>query len=106
MSVVETLSGAASDRTTDWHSIHWKKVFATVRRLQVRIVKAVRAGRWNKVKALVYLLTHSFAGRAMAVWRVVSNSGAKTVGVDGESWNTPQAKTNAFNRLRRRTRKG
>ena len=49
------------------------KVYRTVRRLQARIVKAVREGRWHKVKALVYLLTHSFSGRALAILRVVSN---------------------------------
>ena len=79
----EMLAGAAPERTPDWHSIEWKKVWCTVRRLQARIVKAVAEGRWNKVKALGYLLTHSFGGRALAILRVVSNSGAKTPGVDG-----------------------
>ena len=88
-------------RTPDWHSIEWKKVWRTVRRLQARIVKAVAEGRWNKVKALVYLLTHSFSGRALAILRVVSNSGAKTPGVDGVLWNTPEAKSAAFGTLRR-----
>jgi RNA-directed DNA polymerase len=64
-------------------------------------VKAVRAGRWGKVKALVYLLTHSFSGRALAILRVVSNSGARTPGVDGVLWSTPEAKTAAFSTLRR-----
>src|SRR5213592_1566358 len=101
MSAAEMPAGAAPDQTPDWHSIPWKKVWRTVRRLQVRIVKAVAEGRWNKVKALVYLLTHSFSGRALAILRVISNSGAKTPGVDGVVWNTPEAKSDAFNALRR-----
>src|SRR5436309_13209714 len=101
MSAVATPAGAVPDTTLDWHSINWKKVYRTVRRLQARIVKAVREGRWHKVKALVYLLTHSFAGRALAILRVISNSGAKTPGVDGILWNTPEAKSAAFNALRR-----
>jgi len=64
-------------------------------------VKAVRERRWGKVKALVYLLTHSFSGRALAILRVVTNSGAKTPGVDQILWNTPEAKTAAFSTLRR-----
>src|SRR4029453_8934255 len=80
---------------------NWKKVYRTVRRLQARIVKAVREGKWHKVKALVYLLTHSFSGRALAMLRVVSNSGARTPGVDGILWNTPEAKAAAFHALRR-----
>src|SRR6516225_9419446 len=101
MSAAEMPAVAAPDRTPDWHSIPWKKVWRTVRRLQARIVKAVAAGRWNKVKALIYLLTQSFSGRALAILRVDSNSGAKTPGVDGVLWNTPEAKSAAFGTLRR-----
>jgi RNA-directed DNA polymerase len=101
MAAAEMLAGAAPERAPDWHSIDWKKVWRTVRRLQARIVKAVAEGRWNKVKALVYLLTHSFAGRALAILRVVNNSGAKTPGVDGVLWNTPESKSAAFCALRR-----
>src|SRR5437763_16301545 len=101
MSRAATLAGATPDSALDWHSINWKKVYRTVRRLQARIVKAVREGRWGKVKALVYLLTHSFSGRALAILRVVTNSGARTPGVDGVLWNTPEAKSAAFSTLRR-----
>ena len=54
MSAAEMLAGAAPERTPDRHSIEWKNVWRTVRRLQASIVKAVAEGRWNKVKALVY----------------------------------------------------
>jgi RNA-directed DNA polymerase len=101
MTRAETLAGAAPGSAVSWHSIRWKKVYRTVRRLQARIVKAVREGRWHKVKALVYLLTHSFSGRALAILRVISNSGARTPGVDGILWNTPEAKSAAFATLRR-----
>src|ERR1700688_4449791 len=100
MSAASKPAGAASNTAVDWHSINWKKVHRTVRRLQARIVKAVREGKWHKVKALVYLLTHSFSGRALAILRVVTHSGAKTPGVDGDTWTTPEAKSNAFNALR------
>ena len=100
MSAAHT-AGAASNTTVDWNSIPWRTIYRTVRRLQARIVKAVTEGRWNKVKALVDLLTRSFSGRALAILRVVSNSGAKTPGVDGILWNTPEAKSAAFGTLRR-----
>nr|WP_251827813.1 reverse transcriptase N-terminal domain-containing protein [Methylovulum psychrotolerans] len=45
------------------------KAHQIVRRLQVRISKAASEGRWNKVKALQWLLTHSFYGKAVAVKR-------------------------------------
>ena len=42
MSAAEMLAGAALSRVPDWHSLAGKKVACTVRRLRVRIVKAVR----------------------------------------------------------------
>jgi RNA-directed DNA polymerase len=94
--------GAASGREVSWHSIDWAKAHRTVRRLQMRIAKAVREGRWGKVKALQWLLTHSFYGKAIAVKRVTENQGKKTPGVDGETWGTPESKAKAVMSLRRR----
>ena len=65
-------------------------------------MKALQECRGGKVKALVYRLTHSFSGRAAAILRVVSNSGARTPGVDQDRWNTLEAKTAAFHTLTRR----
>src|SRR5262249_61719847 len=101
MSAAATLAGAAPDLAPGWHSINWRKVWRNVRRLQARIVKAIQEGRWGKVQALVYLLTHSFSGRAAAILRVTTNPGASTPGVDGERWDTPERKAAAFRRLRR-----
>ena len=56
-----------------------------VRRLQARIVKAQKAGQWNKVKVLLRLLAHSQSARILAVERVSGNDGRKTPGVDGET---------------------
>jgi hypothetical protein len=52
MTAATTPAGAAPDPAPDWHSINWKKVWHTVRRLQARIVKAVQEGRWNKVASV------------------------------------------------------
>jgi RNA-directed DNA polymerase len=101
MSAAATPAGAAPDLAPGWHSINWRKVWRNVRRLQARIVKAVQEGRWGKVQALVYLLTHSFSGRATAILRVTTNQGASTPGVDGDCWDTPELKAAAFSRLRR-----
>src|SRR5271157_4909054 len=94
--------GAASGCEVDWHGIDWAKAHQTVRRLQTRIAKAVRGGHWGKVKALQWLLTHSFCGKAIAVKRVTENQGKKTPGVDGETWDTPEKKAKAVMSLKRR----
>ena len=82
-----TLACAPSGAT--WHGINWADVHRQVRRLQARIVKATQEGRHNKVKALQWLLTHSFSGRALAVKRVTENQGKNTAGVDRVTWKTP-----------------
>ena len=53
-------AGALIDDASKWARIDWDHARREVRRLQMRIAKAVKAGRWNKVKALQHLLTHSF----------------------------------------------
>lgn len=68
----------------------------------MRIAKAVRERRWGRVKALQWLLTHSFYGRAIAVKRVTENQGKKTPGVDRVTWETPEAKAKAVMSLKRR----
>lgn len=93
---------ASSDMGVAWHGIDWSKCHQSVRRLQVRIVKATKEGRWGKVKALQWLLTHSFSGKAIAVKRVTENRGKKTPGVDGQLWSTPDAKSSAMLLLKRR----
>ncbi len=85
-----------------WDGINWANVQRHVRGLQMRIVKATQDGRHNKVKALQWLLTHSFSGKALAVKRVTENKGKNTPGVDKVTWKTPEAKTNAIASLKRR----
>ncbi|MCX6179630.1 MAG: reverse transcriptase N-terminal domain-containing protein [Chlorobiales bacterium] len=86
----------------DWQGINWSRVNQQVKRLQARIVKATKDGRHGKVKALQWLLTHSFSGKALAVKRVTMNRGKHTPGVDDEIWKTPKAKANAIASLKRR----
>ncbi len=95
-------TGAASHIPIDWLSIDWKKAQEAVNRLQARIVKAIKEGRWNKAKALGHLLTNSFSGKVLAIKRVTSNQGSETPGVDGEVWKTPSRKSKAIQQLRRR----
>ena len=86
----------------NWQGIKWSPVKRQVKRLQARIVKATQAGDYGKVKALQWLLTHSFSGKVLAVKRVTENRGKHTPGVDGEIWKTPKAKSKAVASLKRR----
>ena len=76
MTTVQTV-GAVSRDAAEWFAIDWQAVNRNVRRLQVRIVQAIKAGRRNKVKALQRLLTCSYSGKVLAVRRVTENAGKK-----------------------------
>jgi len=92
---------ASSNLNIRWHSIKWAKVNRQVKKLQIRIAKATQEGRHGKVKALEWLLTHSFSAKALAVRRVTENQGKRTAGIDGEIWLTPESKANAIISLKR-----
>src|SRR5438105_9923635 len=102
MDVVPETACAPSRAAIPWHGIDWARCHRNVKRLQARIVKATEEGRRGKVKALQWLLTHSFSGKALAVNRVTENKGKNTPGVDGETWSTPEAKADGMRSLRRK----
>ena len=96
---VDSSMCASSGPTNSWEQLDWTQCERQTSRLQARIVKATRAGRWGKVKALQRLLTHSFAAKALAVKRVTENQGKRTPGVDSVSWTTPAARLKAIGSL-------
>lgn len=100
--LVNYFTSAFPGESKHWHHINWKKCHAIVQRLQSRIVKATQEGRWNKVKALQRLLTHSFSGKVLAVRRVTENRGKKTPGVDQVLWSTAKEKYYAVLLLKKR----
>ena len=81
----KTSCAPADNQQTLWDRIDWTKAELAVRKLQARIVKAQKEGRYNKVKALQWTLTHSFYAKALAVKRVTSNGGGNTPGVVPEA---------------------
>lgn len=96
------LAGAPSTRIIHWKAINWETVEDQVSRLQLRIAKAIKIGRYAKAKALQWLLTHSFFAKLLAIKRVTQNTGKRTPGVDGIVWKTDRQKINAAYELRRK----
>lgn len=78
-----------------WKNIDWIKAEKEVNRLQIRIAKAVQEKKWNTVKRIQYLLTHSYYAKALAVRKVTTNKGKNTAGVDKELWTTAASKMRA-----------
>jgi RNA-directed DNA polymerase len=89
-----SVTGALPHQAPNWQLINWDVVKSEVKRLQMRIAQAVKMQRWNKVKALQWLLTHSISAKLLAVFRVSNNKGAKTPGIDGEIWRDPASRIN------------
>jgi RNA-directed DNA polymerase len=99
---VDLFAGASSNKVSDWEAVDWPKIRRDVRRLQLRIAKAIRAGIHGKAQALSWLLTHSRSAKLLAVKRVTENKGAKTPGVDNKLWRTDRQKYAAVQHLKRR----
>lgn len=99
---VDKITCAPINSLTSWEGINFKNCEKTVKRLQMRIAKAQREGRCGKVKALQWVLTHSFYAKVLAVKRVTENKGRRTPGVDGQLWKTPREKFDAVSKLKRR----
>jgi RNA-directed DNA polymerase len=93
-------AGASSPEAQMWEQANWPQIEAEVKRLQMRIAKAVREGRWNKVKSLQRLLTRSHSGKMLAARRVTENRGKKTPGIDGKVWRHPSTRWRGMTSLR------
>jgi RNA-directed DNA polymerase len=78
------LAGAPSTKSFSWKAINWPTVEYEVKRLQLRIAKAIKVGRHSKARALQWLLSHSFFGKLLAVKRVTQNTGKRTPGINHE----------------------
>jgi len=89
----------ASTAWSHWHGIPWQVVHQEVGRLQARIAKAAKAGKWRTVRSLQRLLVRSESAKALSVRRVTENRGRNTPGIDRQTWSTPEAKWNALSTL-------
>ena len=95
-------TGAPVTENLNWETIDWHKVKETVLRLQMRIAKAYRDKKYNKVKSLQWLLTHSLSAKLLAVKKITSNKGANTPGVDNIIWRTSKQRLKAAYSLKRK----
>ncbi len=103
MNDIKTSCASTDQKWNTWLNIDWGgKCQSAVDKLQARIVKAQKEGRYGRVKALQWTLTHSFYAKVLAVKRVTSNKGRDTAGIDRVTWSTPNTKFQAISKLKRR----
>jgi RNA-directed DNA polymerase len=70
----------------NWNEIDWKKAQVKLQEKQEKIVMALHVKDIRRVYLYQIQLTQTFAARALAVRKVVTNSGGNTAGVDGIVW--------------------
>src|SRR4051795_9620470 len=91
--------GASPTPSQDWKSLPWDKARQEVRRLQMRIAKAIKEKKYGRARSLQWILTHSHAAKMLAVQRVTTNKGRNTPGVDGKVWRSDRQKLAAISLL-------
>ena len=101
MNAIRKLACAAPTQLK-WTDLNWPAHEAVVKKLQVRIAKAVKERRFGKVKALQRLLTTSFSAKVLAVRKITQNKGKNTPGVDGILVKSPGQKAALVHQLKRR----
>jgi hypothetical protein len=85
-----------------WEQIDWTQCERQVRRLQARIVKATREGRWGKVKALATAADPLVFRQSLGRETSDGKSRQTNAGSGREAWSTPASKHKAIGTLRRR----
>lgn len=94
--------GASSAEHRDWKSQPWDRLRQEVRRLQMRIAKAIKEKKHGRARSLQWILTHSYSAKMLAVQRVTTNKGRNTPGVDRKVWRSDRQKLAAIGLIRRR----
>ena len=81
-------------RLPRWEDVNWRQVTTNVRRLQERIYRATEHREWKKVRSLQKLLVRATSNKLLAIRQVTQeNQGQHTPGVDGQVYDTPEART-------------
>jgi N-terminal domain of reverse transcriptase len=82
-----------------WHEIDWKKAWEKIKILQEEITIATQKKDYKEVYNKQWTLLNSFSGKALAVRKVIQNSGGKTPGMDKIIWKNTKDYMNAINDL-------
>ena len=90
--------------TKNWNEINWKQCFERLEKQQYKILIAYREKDIKLVQKYQHELTRSFAARALAVRKVVSNKGKNTPGIDKVIWYSKELRFQAIDKLKNLSR--
>jgi RNA-directed DNA polymerase len=97
---VRRISQEERQHAKSWHKIDWRKAEKELKDLQEKIVIATNNGKYKEMYKLQRELINSFSCRALAVRKVVTNTGVRAAGVDKIVWKGPKDYWQAINRLK------
>lgn len=82
-----------------WHAIKWKEVYEEIASFQDELTKKYINKDTKNVYRTQIKIIQSFSARALAVRKVITNSGGRTAGVDNIVWQSPNEYWKAIERL-------
>jgi RNA-directed DNA polymerase len=92
---------AVSPHIQNWEMIHWKKIYAYVKKLRQRIFRAEQLGQKRKTRKLQRLMIRSKANLLLSIKRVTQiNKGKQTAGIDGQIALTSKDRLELYNLLK------
>ncbi len=69
-----------------WQEIDWNEAGRKIKILQEKRVIATQNKNYKEVYKWQWIILNSFSGRALAIRKVINNSGGKTSGTDNVLW--------------------
>jgi len=97
---VRRISLDVKQNAESWHNIDWRKAEKDLNDIQEKIVIATSNDKNKELYKLQWKLIENFSCRALAVRKVITNTGGKTAGTDGIVWKSPKDYWQAINRLK------
>lgn len=98
---VRRISQEERQHAESWHKIDWRKAEKELIDLQEKIVIATKNDKYKEVYKLQMKLIYSFGCRALAIRKVVTNTGGKTAGIDKVVWKSPKDYWQAIYQLKK-----
>lgn len=86
----QRIKSSQESNASKWHAINWKEVYQKVEEKQNNISIAMMENNLKLMYQLQRSLIDSFEARAMAIRKVVTNSGGKTPGIDNVTLDSPE----------------
>ena len=95
----QDIKGNCIKSPQNWQEIDWNEAGRKIKILQEKIVIAAQNKNYKEVYKWQWVILNSFSGRALAIRKVINNSGGKISGTDNVIWKNTNDYMNAVKEL-------